>query len=250
MPTRCRCLALLVIIATAGVLDGAAAASETLAVSTSVDFYSRYVWRGIDIANTPSIQPALSVAYRGFEFGAWGAYTLSNQSSDSDEIDFWLSYALTVESGASAMLLVTDYYFPNAGIRFFNFNNYDAVKGGVPDPGAHTIELGLSITGPGSLPLTVSGYVNVYNDAGNNTYFQLDCPITVGEANLGLFCGAAGGSAANPGYYGTDGLNVINVGVTAKREIAVSDRFSLPLTVSLINNPKAEISYLLVGMSF
>lgn len=237
---------MLLIVSSMGV-----AAQEKVSVCTGIDFYNRYVWRGLDIANTPSIQPTLSFDYAGLELGIWGAYTLSNQASEADEIDFWLSYTKDFESGVSFSAILTDYYFPNAGIDFFNFNNYDAtINDSIPDPGAHTIELGLSITGPEAFPITISGYVNVYNEEGNSTYFQADYPLTVGNTELGLFCGVAGGSKDNPNYYGTDKLNVINVGVSAIREMKISDEYSLPLSVSFIVNPKAEISYLLAGVSF
>jgi len=243
-------LALVVLLGS--VMAAGASAENKLAVNTGVDIYNRYVWRGLDIANTPSIQPSMSVTYAGFEFGAWGAYTLSNQASESDEIDFWLSYTMELNNGVSFTLLATDYYFPNKGIKFFNFNDYDAViDDTIPDYGAHTLELGLSVAGPESFPITVSGYVNVYNDGGNNTYFQVDYPVTVGETELGLFCGAAGGcSKEYSGYYGTENLNVINLGVSAARDIKVTDSFSLPLSVSMVLNPRNEIMHLLVGFTF
>lgn len=232
-------------------LTSSALAGDGVAVSSSIDFFSRYVWRGLDIANTPSLQPSLSVGASGLEFGAWGAYALSNEAFDADEIDFWLSYTGEMKSGVSVTGLVTDYYFPNAGIDFFNFNNYDAVKNDtIPDPGAHTFELGLSVTGPSSFPVTLSGYVNIYNDAGSNTYFQLDYPVAAKETELNFFCGVAGGSKDNPGYYGADDVSVINLGVNAVRAIKVSESFTIPLSVSLIVNPKAEITHLVAGMSF
>lgn len=227
-----------------GCLAGVAMGEDKISVSTSVDLYNRYVWRGLDIANTPSMQPSLSAGYDGFELGVWGAYTLSNQSSVSDEIDFWLSYSREFGDGNALTILATDYYFPNAGPKFFNFNNYDD-----PNPGAHTVELGLSFSSPILKSLTLSAYMNVYNDEGNNTYFQADYPFKVGETEMGLFCGAAGGSSDNPGYYGTASLNVINLGISARRDIKMSESFSLPLTISLIVNPNSEISYFLAGMS-
>lgn len=230
-------------------LVGTAAAQENVTVNTGLDLYSRYVWRGLDIANTPSIQPALSVGYAGLELGAWGAYTLSNQNSGSDEIDFWLGYTLEMENGAAVSALVTDYYFPNAGIPFSNFNDYDAVTDSLPDPGAHTLEVGVSVAGPEAFPVTLSAYANVYNDAGNNTYFQVDYPLTVGDVDLGFFCGATAGSEDNPGYYGSDDFSVINLGVSASRNVQATERISLPLVVSLVNNPEADIMYLIVGMS-
>jgi len=244
-------LTVLLLMIFLGGVPSRATADDAIAISTSVDFYNRYIWRGLDIASTPSIQPALSVNYAGLELGAWGAYTLSNEASGSDEVDFWLSYGRDLENGVSFSVIATDYYFPNAGIDFFNFNNYDAVYGdGTPDPGAHTVEVGLSVTGPASAPITVSGYVNVHNDAGNNAYIQVDYPVAANGTDLNFFCGAALGSEDNPDYYGTDKFAVINLGVTASRELELSESFSLPLTVGFILNPKAEVGNLLVGFSF
>lgn len=246
-----RIFRVMLIVALTGILWGGAVASEKVTVTTGVDFYNRYVWRGLDIANTPSIQPSLALGYAGIEFGTWGAYALSNNASESDEIDFWLSYSKELESGVSFTAVVTDYYYPNAGIGMFNFNNYDAVKDDtIPDPGAHIVELGLSISGPASFPVTLSGYINVHNEAGNNAYVQLDFPVMVGESEVGFFCGVAGGSKDNPDYYGTDDLNVINLGMSVGRDLTVSESLSLPLNVTLIINPNAEISHLLVGLSF
>ena len=226
-------------------------AQEKVDITVSVDYFNRYVWRGLDIANTPSLQPTLSLGFDGFETGIWGAYTLSNQQSESDEIDFWIGYTHEIENAISISAVITDYYFPNVGIDFFNFNNDDdELEDGTPDPGAHTLEAGLSLTGPESFPVTVSGYINFYNDAGNNTYFQIDYPVKINETDLNIFMGATGGSEDNSGYYGTDDLQVINVGVQASREIMVTESFSVPLNISFIVNPNAEISYLVAGFSF
>lgn len=226
-------------------------ASEKLTVNTGVDLYSRYVWRGMDFGDAPSIQPALSVSYVGFELGAWGAYTLSSREDKFSEIDFWIGYSHEFENSMSIGAVITDYYLPYLGIGIFNFNNYDAVDAeGDPDPGAHTLELGLSFTGPRSFPVTLSGYVGVYNDAGNNTYFQIDYPFAVGETDLTVFCGAAGGSNENPGAYNTEDFAVINVGFSAERSIKMTERFSLPLSLAFILNPNDEISYLVAGVKF
>ena len=244
----CSVLLLILLVSVAGT---AAADENKISVSTGVDLFNRYVWRGLDIANTPSIQPTLAVEYAGFELGTWGAYTLSNDASDSDEIDFWLSYTANLNNGVSVTAMVTDYYLPNAGIDFFNFNDYDAMKDDtIPDPGAHLLEVGVSVTGPESFPVTVSGYVNVYNEEGNNAYFQLDYPVAVDGTELNFSFGATTGSEDNPGYYGANDFGVINLGLTASRDVKMSESFSLPLTVSLIVNPDAEISHMLVGVSF
>lgn len=218
--------------ATAGATDATGPS-----VGLSADLYSRYVWRGTDIGDSPSIQPTLSVGYAGFELAAWGAYSLSAQSSEHDEIDLWLSHTTDFENGASLGLIVTDYYYPNAGVRFSKSD-------------AHTIELGVSVTGPRGFPLTLSGYVNVANDSGHNTYFELGAPATAGDVSLRFFLGLAGGSKENPDYYDTDTANVINTGVSATKAIQVTSSFSLPLTGAFIYNPRNEMAHLVVGMSF
>lgn len=215
---------------------GAGTAAEKAAVHVGVDLYSRYVWRGSDIGDNPSFQPALSVAYYGFELGAWGAYSVSRASASDDEIDFWLSRSVAFENGAALGLIVTDYTYPNSGIRFSNSD-------------AHIIEPGLSLTGPKGFPLTVAGYVNVSNDDGHNTYFQLDYPASAGDVDLQFFFGVAGGSKKTPGYYGTDSVNAINTGVSVTRTIQVTGSFSLPLIGWFIYNPRTEVTHLVVGMS-
>jgi uncharacterized protein (TIGR02001 family) len=214
-------------------------------VSVNVDVVSRYIWRGLNPADAPSLQPSIVFGYRGCEVGTWGAYSLSNNITESDEIDFWLGYTHDLDGGTSLGLVLTDYYYPNAGPRFSNFNNYDDKDG----PGAHTFEVGASLTLSDAIPLTVSGYANVYNDEGHNAYFQLDYPLTVGEADLNFFVGATPGSNKNPDYYGTDAFKFLNVGVSATKEVKVSETFSLPVTGSFIVNPNLDMAYLVIGFS-
>jgi hypothetical protein len=142
-------------------------------------------------------------------------------------------------------ILVTDYYFPNAGIDFGNFNDYDHEDGA----GAHTLEAGFSF-GFKNVPLTISAYYNFHNDAGNNTYYQLDYEVEVNESSLNLFCGATGGSDGNPDYYGADSFAVIHVGVRLEKELKFFQTYNLPVFTSFIYNPEQEKAYLVFGMSF
>ena len=221
-------------------------AQNKVEFNAGADFVSRYVWRGMDFGAAPSIQPSLSMGIGGFEVGFWGAYTFSNNRQISDELDTWLSYTYDIENSVSITTIVTDYYFPNAGLRYGNYNNYDDADG----PGAHTIEVGLSIGGADAFPLTLSAFMNVYNDEGNNTYFQVNYPFTVEDIDLDLFIGGTAGSSKNPVPYNSDKFNIINIGLTASREIEITDKFSLPIFVSYILNPRVDISHLVFGFSF
>ena len=222
---------------------------QDLSLDLGADVVSRYIWRGTNVNDQVNIQPALTLSVSGFQAGFWGSYAISNNSDNNtfnQELDTWVGYTYSLENGMSLGAILTDYYFANAGIKWGNFNNYDNEDG----PGAHTIEAGVVFTGPESFPLTLSGYVNFYNDAGNNTYFQLDYPATIAEVPVNFFVGASAGSEENPGYYATETFNVINLGITATKEIKITEEYSLPVFTTFLINPRTEISYLVFGISF
>jgi uncharacterized protein (TIGR02001 family) len=225
--------------------------AQDFSMNVGADLVSRYIWRGIDVNSQPNIQPSISLSYSGFQAGIWGSYGLTHlnstdeQSALNQEIDTWMSYSFEAGNSIGITLLLTDYYYPGAGIKIGNFNNYDNENG----PGAHTIEAGVTITGPESLPLSLSGYINIYNDAGNNAYFQADFTKKVGDINLGVFAGAAAGSSENPAYYGTKKFNFINLGIKVSKEIKLTESFSLPVYGSFILNPNMEISYMVIGIT-
>ena len=220
-------------------------AQENPSIGAGADLCSRYVWRGLDIGNTPSIQPSLAIGYSGLELGVWGAYTISNNESETDEIDTWLSYNYQFENSIGLTIMLTDYYLPNAGVKWGNFNDYDDPDGA----GAHLLEAGVGISGPDNFPVSFFAYMNIYNDEGNNAYFQVDYATGIEETDINLFIGAAGGSEENPDYYGTDNFQIINMGITVDREIKMTDNFSLPTSISFIANPNLEMTYLMLSIS-
>lgn len=223
----------------------AVVAQERPEASVGVDMVSRYVWRGINTADAPSAQPSIAFSFKGLELGTWGSYSLSNGITGADEMDFWLGDNREFEGGGSFGLLLTDYYFPNSGLAFSNFRNYDSPAG----PGAHLLEVGASFGLAGAFPLSVAAYVNVYNDAGHNVYLQADYPVTMGETSVKFFVGATPGSAENPDLYGTDSFSLLNVGVTVTKDVAFSDRFALPVFGTWMVNPNLDIAYLVIGFS-
>ena len=225
--------------------------AQNLSINVNADLVSRYVWRGLNINDQPNVQPAITLKLSGLQFGFWGSYGLSHTNttdeshSTSHEIDTWISYSFTIENSVNITAIVTDYYYPNGAVGIGNFNNYDNKNG----PGAHVIEAGVSIGGPELFPLTFSSYVNVHNDAGSNAYFQIDYLTKIEDYGLGFFIGAAAGSKSNPSCYGTENFNLINIGLKASKQIKITENFSLPVYCSYVLNPRAEISYLIFGIS-
>ncbi len=246
-------------------ITGTALAGGPAKLDAGSDFVSRYVWRGMDAGNSACFQPSATLSKCGFELGMWGSYPLANDAAETDEIDFWLGYTFQMENGWSITGTATDYYYPNGGHDFFDFDADDALDStlvitdneetGIPDSvwecdqgGAHTVELGLAIAGPESFPMTLSAFMNVHNDAGNNVYFQADYATQVGGTALNLFAGFTPGSEDNL-YYGTDEFALINVGFQVDRKIKMTSDFSLPVFLNFSLNPDAEIAFLYFGFS-
>lgn len=244
MKQRYSLILLLLLIPASIALVGSVSAGD-LTLSASADLVNRYNWRGLDFGDAFSVQPALKCQAGGWKAGFWGSY-----SSAFDEIDTWTSYTIGTTDAGGFTALITDYYFPSAGVRYFNFNDYNDVDGA----GAHLIELGLSWAGPASFPITLSGYMNVHNEAGNCVYFQVDYATKVQDVDVALWLGGTPGSTDNPIFYGSadrpvDDLQVINIGLKATRMVALSEGHDLPLSVAFVLNPQQEISYLILAIS-
>lgn len=209
-------------------------------IDLGADLVSRYVWRGIDYGQSPSIQPTLSFSTTNFDVGFWSAYQLGRDASTlpTDELDFYLAYTFSLGS-TSLALVATDYYFPN---NVFKFNDFDDEGNG-----AHLIEIGAILSGPEELPLYFSGYFNVYNDPDNTTYFEVGYSTVLKEIGIDVFVGATPGGER--GYYNTDEFKIINIGVKASKEIKITDDFSLPVFGSYVLNPNENVAHFVFGIS-
>ena len=93
--------------------------SQQFSVTAGADLVSRYVWRGLDVNQAPNLQPSITLSAYGLSAGFWGSYSLDNYSNStySQEIDTWLSYKYQFEDGPAISAILTDYYYPSAGIK-------------------------------------------------------------------------------------------------------------------------------------
>jgi hypothetical protein len=203
------------------------------------DVYSHYVWRGAALHSAESFQPALTYTTGSFSVGAWGSYSAAG--AGYAENDLWLSYVV-----GPATLIVTDYYIPSllpAGATFFNYNTETG-------SGSHVIEIGASYTGPESMPISVSAYVNAIGgalDTSNSVYIQAAYPFTIDGTTLTTSIGLT--PSESPLWYGTTGFGVVSIGVMVAKTIKVTEDFSIPFNVQYIMNPYSEKAYLLFGIS-
>lgn len=213
---------------------GVAAPAAAQEFSLGADVVSRYVWRGTDFGESASIQPALSYSSGGLEIGTWASYSMAPESAFANEHDLWIGY-----TSGPLSFGVTDYYFPNAGVGFFDFEG--------DGEGAHFIEPYVSITGPESFPVTFYAGYFAHNDPDNSVYLNASMPFSVDGVDLSFGVGASAGESA---MYGTDKVGVVDVSLAASKSVPLTESFDLPLSVAYILNPYSEKSFLVFGLSF
>jgi len=231
------------------------------------DVMSRYIWRGSQFGgNSPSLQPSVSVGYGNLTLGAWGAYSLSG-SNAGQEFDLSLNYTFLNDALTAG---ICDYYFPDesADYQYFDWNK---------DATGHVLEASLAFNGTDKLPLTFLVAVNFYgadaikvnNNPANpdfnskdgikySNYFELGYSFNVNDISCNAFMGGTlnqvrkadslTGYVGESGYYGT-GPGIVNLGITATKSIPVTEKFSLPLSASIITNPQTQKVFFVFGFS-
>jgi len=212
------------------------------------DFVSRYIWRGSDFGNSPAIQPSLEMGIGDFALGAWGSYTTND--ANFQEIDVYASYTIK----DLLTITITDYFFPDGRAENNDYLHYDN------DSTGHVFEGMVKFNGTEKVPLYVFVATNFAGSDAHkadgslqySTYIEAGYSLKVKKTNLDIFMG---GTPNNPdkdhgetGFYGS-GPGIINIGLTASREIPITDKFSLPIFTSLMVNPQQENIYFVFGIS-
>lgn len=225
------------------------AQESAISLNIGADIVSRYIFRGTDFGNSPSIQPAISFKCSDFEIGSWGAIATN---SFYQELDLFAKYTI---NGVS--LIFTDYYIPSLtgtpaspDTRFFNFKDKTT---------AHTFEGALAYQFGEKFPLKLFGSIFFYGndkrwgydvekdsneDTYYSTYLEVGYPFVLKGNNLDLFMGFTHVAGAFGNTHG-----VVNLGLTATKNVKVTEFFTLPVKSSLIFNPQQSQVYFVFGLS-
>jgi len=207
-------------------------------ISLGTDIASSYLWRGLPQGTMPALQPWSELTYKGFSLGAWGSYELGGTFK---EIDIYAKYTLN-----SFSLQFVDLYFPDfAGLNpdYFNYKNSET---------GHAAELALSFNGTSKIPFTVYGGMIVYGTAidpkvsdavklNKSAYFEVNYLGSVKDVNYTIFAGLTPTESV---LYGTSQFSFINVGLSLKKAIKITEQFSLPLKLTLAANPESNKFYM------
>lgn len=193
--------------------------AQEVEVSTGVDLYSTYVFRGVAY-DGPSWQPSVELSSGGFAIGAWG----SQGYGGFQEMDLYAGYSFDF----GLYLGVTDYYYP--GSLYL-------------DGDSHAFEINLgyekdafSLAGNFIVNEAVSA-----GSAGGDLYFEAGYSLDQAD----LFIGAG------DGWHSTDGeFALVNIGIGTSKDIVITDTFTVPVSGAIVFNPDSEQFYILVGFSF
>ena len=216
--------------------------------SLNADFVSSFVWRGSFISGT-SIQPEMGLTVGNFTLGAWG----------SVEVGGW---------GYKEVDLFASYSFGNFTAGLFNYwadseFMYDYLD--FSKTTRHQLELNLSYTF-GSSPFTlewntiIAGDDKYLNDKFEekrafSTYIEASYAFSVKDVKLAAAIGASPWKSSvmyNIWWDGgrTDGFSVINMSLTASKEIKITGKYSLGLFGQLAFNPAKEDAFFVFGIRF
>jgi hypothetical protein len=192
----------------------AAAEDKVVTYGFSMDYYSKYIWRGQNVDNSSVLQPTVSASAYGFTGSFWGNVDMTNRSKTApdnswefSEYDWTLDYTNTIPgidwlSGSVGMIY---YQFPNTAF-------------------SPTTEIYTGFSLP-KVPLTPS--FKWYRDVDEikGSYFQFGIGqlfekfyVMNENCYCGLQLGASYGwanSAYNQGYFGVDGGHSNDLTLTA-----------------------------------
>lgn len=204
--------------------------------SMNADFVSRYVWRGQLYSAAPNIQPYASFTSGQFTFGTWGSYGIGESYA---EVDFYLTWQYK-----NFGLTLSDYCTLSETIgetKYFNFKDSET---------PHALEGTASFQISEAFPLTLTAatffYGNDRDSTGKyySTYFELKYPFTKGEYEFDIYAGGT----PKEGLYGTK-AGLVNVGLSARKNIRFSESFEIPACIQLSANPVANYFFLVFGLT-
>jgi len=217
-------------------ITGRLQAQSNIETSLKADFVSNYIWRGQNLGHV-SLQPELSVGWKGLSLAVWGNVALNGHKEDNNEINLTLSY---LTGGLSFGII--DYWNDEYNEPFFYFKK---------DGKGHAFE-GFACYDFG--PLSVSWQTffagNDYQEADGkrtfSSYFEIVAPFQLvtcdWEAEAGLVPWASD-------YYATSGFSVTNLSIRATKGIKITNSFSLPLFVQIVANPASRDLHLVAGLT-
>ncbi len=207
---------------------------KTSPFSASAELTSKYLWRGQEYGEAPTVFPTLGFATGGLSVYATGAYTIDNSWRETD-----LGVGYTIGDFSVG---IVDYFYPTPtgnSDKLFNFKK---------DETGHLFEGSLSYA-PSALPITamVSTFFygadkNMEGEQAWSAYAEIGYHYDFSETNI---LSLALGASLNKSLYNNfeTGFSVVNIALKYQTAIPMGD-YNLPVSAQYVINPQKEKSYL------
>ena len=216
-------------------------AQDQVVAHLGADIVSSYVWRGQNFGHV-SLQPELSVAWKGLSLSAWGSVGLSDKD-DSREVDLTLSY----ETDGLSFGIV-DYWDNGDGKPYFYYKAM--VSTNRQDGTAHSFEGFVNYDfGPLSASWQTYFAGNDYQIDGKraySSYFELSAPFRLASCDWDARFGIVPWKS---GMYDASGFSVTNLSLRATKAIKITPTFDLPLFGQVAANPASLHFYFVFGLT-
>lgn len=175
-----------------------AISTDAIDLEFTVDFISKYIWRGQNLADDPVFQPSVTTSYESLTVTIWGSLELTNingNSCDFSEVDYSLDY--------SAGLPVIENVGYSVGLIYYDFPGTDT-KNTTEIYGGLNFDLPLdpSLTLYHDVEEAEGSYISLAAGHSIEKIIEISPDIPLG-LDIGVSLGWGSGSY-NKYYWGTD----------------------------------------------
>lgn len=215
------------------------ATAQNVSVDAGVTLTSRFIYRGLELGNSPNVQAMVGINSGAFSLYGWGSHSLGQDDGAYKEVKFWTNYI--IDLGDFSLTPQIENHF-NAYTDLFDFDEHTS---------AHVFQASALLAGKGdAAPDLLIGYA--FGPPVQGTlYIEAGYRFTSGNYGMRAFLSSQysdGPGFVDLGY--NDKFVVNQIGISAGRTLHITDTFSVPLGISLVVNPRTERIFTAASISF
>ncbi|PIY09155.1 MAG: hypothetical protein COZ18_08585 [Flexibacter sp. CG_4_10_14_3_um_filter_32_15] len=213
-------------------------------VIISASFYNRYIWRGVNFTDAPSIQALFAYSKGGFEIGTYGATTLNGDKRGyGNTIEIYATYKYKNFS-----VTIDDYFFYESVDSLNNYFEYGKNT-------THFVEGRLRYDH--SKFYLMTGYTLYSREADDTNGLYIEAGYYLNDY-LKI---VAGGVTSSSFLNFQDKGGITNIGIYGNKTVSITSSFGFDLQTALIVSPNykhvADIAgvarnpiHFLIGITF
>lgn len=204
-------------------------------IELDFDLQTRHYWRGMQMGNTPAIEPGITYSIKGFSFNIWAAKTFNKSYS---EIDLIPSYTIK-----NYTFTLFNYYNPVSGEenRYFDFSDEKC---------RHSVELAFNYNGQGKIPLKIFSGTFLMGDKNpltHNPLYSTHCELGFPFRIKNILAEIHTGFTPFKGYYAPKAA-LISTGIAFQHNFSLSEKLDFPFRFSLLANPYTSNAFVIFGV--